>query len=96
MISQSAVLGDEDAPGKLVDIGGYRLHIYCLGRGRPTVILDTGLGGSSEDWRQVQRQAKTISRVCIYDRAGYGWSDTSPLPRTSRVVEAAARAGRWS
>jgi len=70
-------------PGKLIDIGGYKLHIHCTGRGGPTVILDSGLGLSSIDWTLVQSKIAEFSQVCSYDRAGYGWSDESPYPRTS-------------
>src|SRR2546430_2574221 len=74
------------APGKLVDIGGYRLHIHCTGTGSPTVILDAGLGGTSLDWSKVQPAVARFTRVCSYDRAGYGWSDTGPGPRTSQQI----------
>ena len=83
------------APGKLVDIGGYQLHINCTGTGSPTVILDAGLGGSSLDWSKVQPDVARFTRVCSYDRAGYGWSQTGPGPRTSQqiVTELHAPAG---
>ena len=70
------------APGRLVDVGGFRLHIHCTGSGSPTVVLDAGLGGSSLDWSLVQPELATTTRVCAYDRAGMGWSDPSPAPRT--------------
>src|SRR5437588_5210224 len=73
-------------PGKLVDIGGYRLHINCTGTGSPTVILDAGLGETSLDWSKVQPAVARFTRVCSYDRAGYGWSDTGPGPRTSQQI----------
>lgn len=75
------------APGKLVDVGGYRLHLFCTGSarsGQPTVVLEAGLGGTSLDWSKVQPQVARFTRVCSYDRAGYGWSDSGPSPRTSR------------
>ncbi|MEW6496059.1 MAG: alpha/beta hydrolase [Cyanobacteriota bacterium] len=68
-------------PGQLIDIGGYRLHLYVAGEARPTIILDHSLGGI-EGYFLVEELAK-LARVCIYDRAGYGWSDHSPHPRTS-------------
>jgi pimeloyl-ACP methyl ester carboxylesterase len=75
-------------PGKLIDLGGYRLHVYCTGHGGPTVILEHGLDGSYLDWRLVQPQIARFARVCSYDRAGYGWSDRSPQPRLpSAMVE---------
>jgi pimeloyl-ACP methyl ester carboxylesterase len=74
------------APGKLVDIGGYQLHVNCTGTGSPTVILDAGLGGTSLDWSKVQPAVARFTRVCSYDRAGYGWSQTGPGPRTSQQI----------
>jgi pimeloyl-ACP methyl ester carboxylesterase len=70
----------------MVDVGGHRLHIYCMGRGRPTVILDAGLGDSSATWDLVQSEVANFTRVCAYDRAGLGWSEPSPEPRTSQNI----------
>ena len=72
-------------PGQLVDIGGYKLHIDCTGQGSPTVILDAGMGDSFLSWHKVQPEIAKFTRVCSYDRAGLGYSDSSPRPRTSRV-----------
>ena len=74
------------ARGQRVDVGGYRLHISCIGNGSPTVVLDAGQGGFSLDWSLIQPELATTTRVCAYDRAGYGWSDPSPQPRTPRQV----------
>ncbi|MBN9309944.1 alpha/beta hydrolase [Devosia sp.] len=68
--------------GRLVDVGGYRMHLDCRGEGSPTVVMDAGLGGSSLDWSLVQADVALTARVCSYDRAGMGWSDASPQPRT--------------
>jgi pimeloyl-ACP methyl ester carboxylesterase len=73
-------------PGQLVDIGGYKLHINCRGQGSPTVILDSGLGDSYISWRKVQPQIAQFTRICSYDRAGLGYSDTSPRSRTSKDI----------
>jgi pimeloyl-ACP methyl ester carboxylesterase len=70
------------APGQRVDVGGYSLHIQCVGTGTPTVVLDAGLGGTSLDWNLVQTQIGQTTRVCAYDRAGMGWSESGPAPRT--------------
>jgi pimeloyl-ACP methyl ester carboxylesterase len=85
-------------PGHLVDIGGHRLHLWCTGDGAPAVILDTGLGGSSADWGFVQPDVARFTRVCSYDRAGAGYSDPGPSPRTARriaseLAELLARSG---
>jgi pimeloyl-ACP methyl ester carboxylesterase len=71
-------------PGQLVDVGGHKMHIYCLGKGTPTVILDSGLGDSYLSWQKVQPKIAQFTRVCSYDRAGLGYSDSSPRPRTSK------------
>jgi pimeloyl-ACP methyl ester carboxylesterase len=68
-------------PGRLIDIGGYKLHIHCEGSNGPTVVLEYGLEGSYLDWRLVQPELARFTRVCAYDRAGYGWSDPSPRAR---------------
>jgi pimeloyl-ACP methyl ester carboxylesterase len=73
-------------PGQLIDVGGYKLHIHCTGQGSPTVILDSGLGDSFISWRKVQPRVAQFTRVCSYDRAGLGYSDSSPRPRTSQVI----------
>jgi len=73
-------------PGKLVDIGTHRLHINCKGYGSPTIIIDSGLGSFSLEWSAIQESLKDDVRVCTYDRAGYGWSDTGPFPRTTRQI----------
>jgi pimeloyl-ACP methyl ester carboxylesterase len=74
------------APGQLVDVGGYSLHIQCVGTGTPTVVLDAGLGGTSLDWNLVQTQIGQTTRVCAYDRAGMGWSESGPTPRTPAQI----------
>jgi pimeloyl-ACP methyl ester carboxylesterase len=71
-------------PGTLVDVGGYRLHILCSGPavlGAPSVILDAGAGAFSTAWSAVQQSLPAV-RSCAYDRAGWGWSDPGPGPRT--------------
>jgi len=69
--------------GRLIDVGGFRLHIHCAGEGSPSIVLDAALGGSSLSWSLVQPELATLSRVCSYDRAGFGWSDSGPMPRTA-------------
>jgi pimeloyl-ACP methyl ester carboxylesterase len=69
-------------PGKLVDLGGHRLHVNCTGKGRPTIVVENGLGDFSFDWVLVQSRVSTFTRICVYDRAGYAWSDPGPKPRT--------------
>jgi len=71
-----------------VDAGGFRLHLHCTGDGSPAIILDAALGGSSVSWSLVQPELARLSRVCSYDRAGFGWSEAGPVPRTAgRIAE---------
>ena len=69
-------------PGKLIDLGGYRLHLNCTGNGSPTVVLSAGAGDLSTDWALVQPKVAAFTRVCSYDRSGAAWSDLGPKPRT--------------
>lgn len=69
-------------PGRLVDLGGHRLHVLCAGAGSPTVVVENGLGDFSFDWTLVQDRVSKFARICTYDRAGYAWSDPGPKPRT--------------
>lgn len=70
-------------PGTLVDVGGHRLHAQIIGDGPNTVVLDAGLGGTSLDWSLITSEVSKFARVVVYDRAGMGWSDLGPMPRTS-------------
>ncbi len=72
--------------GHLVQAGSIRMNIDCSGQGSPTVILESGLGGPSVDWLMVQAGVSKFARVCSYDRAGYGWSDAGPEPRSSLQI----------
>jgi pimeloyl-ACP methyl ester carboxylesterase len=85
-ITAAGDAGRYPAPGQLVDVGGYRMHINCTGTGSPTVVLDAGAGGSSLDWNLVQPALSETTRVCSYDRAGLGWSDAGPEPRTPEQI----------
>ena len=70
-------------PGRLVSIGTHRLHVRCDGDGSPAVIFDAALGGSSLSWSLVQPAVARLTQACSYDRAGFGWSEAGPLPRTA-------------
>jgi pimeloyl-ACP methyl ester carboxylesterase len=73
-------------PGEMVDVGGHRLHINCVGQGSPTVVLDAGAGGFSAQWVRAQREVSGTTRVCAYDRAGMGWSEMGPQPRDAKQI----------
>lgn len=78
-------IGESTAPavamrGQLVDVGPYRLHLECQGSGAPTVILEPGAGGSAASLGLITPAVASDSRVCVYDRAGRGWSDPAASP----------------
>jgi pimeloyl-ACP methyl ester carboxylesterase len=72
--------------GTLIDVGGHKLNINCTGAGAPTVVLETGLETLAMSWEKVQPGIEKFTRVCVCDRAGYGWSEAGPLPRTSLQI----------
>lgn len=88
------------APGQLIDVGGYRLHVNVTGtpRGKPTVLLAHGAGSTSDQWGWVQQQLSAVTRVVSYDRPGMGYSEPPPVPLTaeemlSQLHDALVRAG---
>jgi len=85
-IAKNYLANKYPAPGQLVDMGGYQMHIYCTGQGSPTVMLEAGSGDSSLIWAKVQPEIAEFTRVCSYDRAGLGWSDSSSYPRTANTM----------
>lgn len=72
--------------GRSVDIGGRTLNLYCSGAGSPAVILDSGAGAPGFAWSHIQPEIAKATRACWFDRAGYGWSDPGPFPRTSAAM----------
>lgn len=72
--------------GQAVDIGGRTLNLYCSGEGSPTVVFETGGNSPGYEWASVQSRLANFTRSCWYDRAGVGWSDPPPSPRTSATV----------
>jgi pimeloyl-ACP methyl ester carboxylesterase len=75
-------------PGRLVAVDGHRLNLICTGSGAPVVVLDAGLGDWSPSWLPVQVRLASLTTVCAYDRAGYGFSDATSAPRTSMEIAA--------
>jgi pimeloyl-ACP methyl ester carboxylesterase len=69
---------------KMIDIGGYRICLKCVGQGVPTVVIDAGAGEGMHEWENVQESVGSFAQVCVYDRAGVGKSDRGPKPCTSQ------------
>lgn len=84
----------QSPPGRLVDLGGHRLHVHCVGRGAPTVLIENGFDEFSSDWVLVQSRLEPLTRTCTYDRAGYAWSDPGPMPRTFAQINLEAERRR--
>jgi pimeloyl-ACP methyl ester carboxylesterase len=76
-------------PGRLVDVGSHRLHLVESGEGdRPTIVFEAGLMSTCLSWRELQAELSAKFRVVSYDRAGMGWSEMGPMPRTAdRITE---------
>ncbi len=75
---------NDPALDQLVGVGTHHLYIHCLGSGRPTIVIDTGMGERYESWQSVISTLSRETRVCAYDRAGYGRSEPGPMPRNSQ------------
>ncbi|MEM7027265.1 MAG: alpha/beta hydrolase [Pseudomonadota bacterium] len=73
-------------PGKFIYLDNQIMYIDCLGDSSPTVLIDVGLGDSSANWYKLARKLSKEVRVCVYDRAGYGWSNTGPGERTTEQI----------
>jgi pimeloyl-ACP methyl ester carboxylesterase len=76
-----------ERPGLLAMLpDGRRLNFRCMGRGSPTVILESGFAADSSAWSRVEPRIAGATRVCAYDRAGSGFSDPGPLPRDGAAI----------
>jgi len=73
-------------PGKLYEVDGRKMHLYCTGDGSPTILLETGLGDDLLIWGKNQPELSKLTRVCSYDRAGFGWSEARPGIRDSDAI----------
>lgn len=88
-LGYETVAGRDDArripmPGRLVGVGGHRLHLHCTGSGSPTLVFEAGIGESGATWSAVRDELAPSARACVYDRAGYAWSEPSDGPHTAR------------
>jgi pimeloyl-ACP methyl ester carboxylesterase len=83
---RSATSAKPAMPGQLIDVGGHRLHLHCTGSGNPTVVLEPGAGMSSSTTGWVVPAVAPVSRVCVYDRAGRGWSDPADTPQDATRI----------
>ena len=88
-ISWRAVVANYPPPGRMIDVGGRKMHLLCVGTGSPTVVLEAGLDvGGIIGWSLVQDSIARTTRTCAYNRAGIVWSDPSPGPHNAVTVTA--------
>jgi pimeloyl-ACP methyl ester carboxylesterase len=85
-VESSNDLRTHSPPGVLEEVNGHKMHLFCVGEGSPTVILESGLNDSWLSWYKVQPAVAKFTRVCSYDRASVGWSDAQPEPPDSRNI----------
>ncbi len=80
--------GSTPGQGRLIDVGGHRLYLHCTGSGGPTVVIEPGAGLTSSDLAPISPAVARETRVCVYDRAGRGWSDPSDVPQDGARIAA--------
>lgn len=86
-MAEQAYVKTHNPPGQLFPVGNHQLHLHCTGAGSPTVVLEAGLGATSYSmagW--IAPAVAQMTRVCVYDRAGYGWSEAAAGPRDGNAV----------
>jgi pimeloyl-ACP methyl ester carboxylesterase len=89
----AAAIANQSSPTKphnslkhLVEVGNHRLNFVCTGNGSPTVVFMQGLTADITSWRSVRVPVSAITTTCVYDRAGYGFSDPAIEPATAESV----------
>lgn len=87
-VREAVDAGAHPTQGQLIDVGGHRLYLNCTGSGSPTVVLEPGAGLMSSDLAFVAPIVAGDTRVCVYDRAGRGWSDSANTPQDGAQVAA--------
>ncbi len=85
-VAKSKLVRENPPPGHMVNVDEFKMHIHCTGEGKLTILLEAGLDDFSIFWSLVQPEIAKTARVCSYDRAGLGWSEASPSPRTSETM----------
>jgi pimeloyl-ACP methyl ester carboxylesterase len=86
-LAVAAVLRHRYPPlGRIYNVNGFAMHLYCTGTGGPTVVLEAGLGDDLIYWQKVQPEIAKTTRVCSYDRAGLGWSGDQPGPHDAKHI----------
>jgi pimeloyl-ACP methyl ester carboxylesterase len=87
-VAESEDMARFPAPGKLIDVDGHLMHIHCRGEGSPTAVVELGVGAIASSWDEIHRQMSLVTRVCLYDRAGLGYSEPIDYwPRAPQVAE---------
>lgn len=92
LLASSRDLARLAMPGRLVSVGTHRLHLSCEGEGSPVILLESGWGMPAAVWVRTQPLLAQRIQTCVYDRAGYGWSESGPDPRDAARIAAEAEA----
>ena len=87
-VAEAADAAAYPMPGQLIDVGGHRLHLHCTGSGSPTVVLEPGGGAMSSNLGWITPVVARDTRVCVYDRAGRGWSEPADTPQDGAQIAA--------
>lgn len=75
MIAEASDRQAYPPPGQMINVDGHMMHLYCTGKGSPTILLEAGAYSFSSEWYWVQQQLSETNKVCSYDRPGNGWSE---------------------
>ncbi|MFC4312391.1 alpha/beta fold hydrolase [Steroidobacter flavus] len=87
MLARHRAARDFPPTGRLVDIGGRRIHLDCRGTGSPTVVFQSGFDQlGSLSWMKVHDAIAGFTRACAYDRAGIMWSDSTTTPHDGKSI----------
>jgi pimeloyl-ACP methyl ester carboxylesterase len=85
-VGEAVDQNDVPITGEAIDVGGHSLYLRCSGSGSPTVILEPGAGGTSSDFGWIEPVVARDTRVCVYDRAGRGWSEPADAPQDAKQI----------
>ena len=85
-VGAAADASSSSMPGRLVDVGGHRLHLNCTGTGSPTVVLEAGGGAMAATLGWITPAVARDTTICVYDRAGRGWSEDADAPQDALAI----------
>jgi pimeloyl-ACP methyl ester carboxylesterase len=90
-VMEAATSNNPPSGGRTYLVAGHSLYLRCTGSGSPAVILFNGLGERTPSWAWVQGDVARQTRVCVFDRAGQGWSGKAPGRQDAHQLSADVR-----